>query len=86
MMTADLSHIKSWIFDLDNTLYPADVDFFDQIVDKMNDYVARYLSLTREAAFIVQKDYLSEYGTTLSGMMAVHGYGPCALFEICPRR
>ena len=81
MIKADLSHIKSWIFDLDNTLYPADVDFFDQIVDKMNDYVARYLSLTREAAFIVQKDYLSEYGTTLSGMMAVHDMDPAPFLK-----
>ncbi len=81
MIKADLSHIKSWIFDLDNTLYPADVEFFNQIVHKMNDYVARYLSMTREAALVVQKDYLAEYGTTLSGMMAVHDMDPAPFLK-----
>ncbi len=81
MTKAKLSHIKSWIFDLDNTLYPADVDFFNQIVHKMNHYVARYLSMTREDALVVQKEYLSEYGTTLSGMMAIHNMEPAPFLK-----
>jgi len=80
-MSPDLSHIDSWIFDLDNTLYPADVEFFDQIVRKMNHFVARYLSLETEAALHLQKEYLAEYGTTLSGMMAVHGMDPAAFLD-----
>lgn len=80
-MHADLSHIDSWIFDLDNTLYPADVEFFDQIVKKMNGFVSRYLSLESEAALHLQKEYLAEYGTTLSGMMAVHGMDPAAFLD-----
>ena len=78
---ADLSHIDSWIFDLDNTLYPADVEFFSQIVDKIERYVARYLSLEPEAALHLQKEYLTEYGTTLSGMMAVHGMDPAPFLD-----
>lgn len=80
-MSPDLSHIESWIFDLDNTLYPADVEFFSQIVRKMNHYVSRYLSLEPEAALHLQKEYLAEYGTTLSGMMAVHGMDPAAFLD-----
>jgi len=75
-MSPDLSHIESWIFDLDNTLYPADVEFFNQIVRKMTDYVSSYLSIEPEAALDLQKEYLAEYGTTLSGMMAVHDMDP----------
>ena len=81
MTKADLSHIQSWIFDLDNTLYPADVDFFNQIIHKMNHYMARYLSMTRDDALIVQKEYLSKYGTTLSGMMAVHDIDPAPFLK-----
>lgn len=79
--SADLSHIESWIFDLDNTLYPADVEFFSQIVMKIEQYVARYLSLEPEAALHLQKEYLTEYGTTLSGMMAVHGMDPAPFLD-----
>ena len=81
MTKTDLSHINSWIFDLDNTLYPADVDFFNQIVHKMNHFVARYLSMTREDALVIQKTYLSKYGTTLSGMMAVHDMDPAPFLK-----
>lgn len=81
MSKADLSHISHWIFDLDNTLYPADVEFFSQIVTKIEQYVARYLSLEPEAALHLQKEYLAEYGTTLSGMMAVHGMDPAPFLD-----
>lgn len=81
MTTPDLSHIDSWIFDLDNTLYPADVEFFSQIVVKIEQYVSRYLSLEPEAALHLQKEYLTEYGTTLSGMMAVHGMDPAPFLD-----
>lgn len=81
MSKADLSHISHWIFDLDNTLYPADVEFFSQIVTKIENYVARYLSLEPEAALHLQKEYLAEYGTTLSGMMAVHGMDPAPFLD-----
>ena len=80
-MHSDLTHITSWIFDLDNTLYPADVEFFDQIVKKMNLFVARFLKLEPEAALEIQKSYLTEYGTTLSGMMAMHDMDPKAFLK-----
>ena len=79
--STNLSHIESWIFDLDNTLYPADAEFFAQIVAKIEQYVSRYLSLEPEAALHLQKEYLTEYGTTLSGMMAVHGMDPAPFLD-----
>ncbi len=76
MGPADLNHIDCWIFDLDNTLYSGDVNFFAQIDKKMTAFLSRYLSLPPAEARIIQKQYLVEYGTTLSGLMAVHNMDP----------
>jgi len=76
-----LSHIQNWIFDLDNTLYRADANFFSQIDKKMTEYISRYLELDPTAARAIQKDYLAEYGTTLSGLMAVHGLDPAEFLD-----
>ena len=79
-MTA-LQNIQNWIFDLDNTLYRADAGFFGQIDKKMTDYVSRYLQLDPTDARVIQKQYLAEYGTTLSGLMAVHGMDPSEFLD-----
>src|SRR5580765_8597966 len=68
----DFRHVKSWIFDLDNTLYCADNGIFAQIESRMTDYVEAFLSLPREAARGVQKDLYRQYGTTLNGLMREH--------------
>ena len=75
-MRPALAHIDSWIFDLDNTLYPASSDLFGLIDARMTAYVARRTGLPRDAAFALQKRYFREHGTTLSGMMAEHGVDP----------
>lgn len=80
-LTAELGHICNWIFDLDNTLYRADADFFSQIDRKMTDFISRYLALQPEKARALQKDYLVEYGTSLSGLMAVHGMDPAEFLD-----
>ena len=77
----DLSHIKNWIFDLDNTLYSASVSFFDQIDHKMTEFISCYLQLNPVKARMLQKDYLAEYGTSLSGLMAVHGMDPAEFLD-----
>lgn len=74
-------NIRNWIFDLDNTLYRADAGFFGQIDKKMTDYVSRYLQLDPTNARAIQKQYLAEYGTTLSGLMAVHGMDPAEFLD-----
>jgi len=76
-----MSHINSWIFDLDNTLYRADAGFFGQIDLKMTEFVSQYLHLNPVKARSLQKEYLAEYGTTLSGLMAVHGMDPAEFLE-----
>lgn len=78
---SDLAHIQNWIFDLDNTLYRADAEFFSQIDRKMTAFISRYLALQPDKARIVQKEFLAEYGTSLSGMMAVHGMDPAEFLD-----
>ena len=76
-----LGHIQNWIFDLDNTLYRADAKFFSQIDKKMTAFISRYLSLPAYKARALQKKYLVEYGTSLSGMMAVHDMDPAEFLD-----
>jgi len=76
-----LSHVDTWIFDLDNTLYRADIEFFAQIDKKMTAFISRYLALESEHAADLRKSYWAEYGTTLSGLMAVHGMDPAEFLD-----
>lgn len=77
----DLSQIDTWIFDLDNTLYRADVSFFADIGEKMTRYISRYLAMQPEAARLLQEEYFHDYGATLSGMMDIHGMDPAEFLD-----
>ena len=78
-MFPTLSHIRNWIFDLDNTLYPASADLFGLMDVRMTAYVARTLELTDLVeARRVQKSYFQGHGTTLAGLMAEHEVDPHA--------
>lgn len=70
-----------WIFDLDNTLYPASSRLFDQVDWNMTDYVSTLLDLPRDEARKLQKQYFREYGTTMRGLMTVHGVEPQAFLD-----
>lgn len=77
----DLSHVDTWLFDLDNTLYPPEAEFMSLIEGRMTQFVARETGLSRDEAFALQKKYLSEHGTTLAGLMANHGVDPEAFLD-----
>lgn len=68
----DFSHVRNWIFDLDNTLYRADNGIFAQIESRMTDYVVAILKLSRPEAYLRQKQLYQRYGTTLNGLMCEH--------------
>ena len=68
--------IQNWIFDLDNTLYPAECNLFAQIDERMGRFIAKLLDVDRVAARKVQKDYYYRYGTTLNGLMREHKLDP----------
>jgi putative hydrolase of the HAD superfamily len=69
-------HVETWIFDLDNTLYPHHLNLWQQVDERIRDYIASYLKVTGEEAFRVQKDYYQRYGTSMRGLMTEHGMEP----------
>jgi len=75
-MSPDLAHVESWIFDLDNSLYPHGSNLFELIDLKMGDYIQRLLGLDAVEARRVQKGFFHAHGTTLAGLMAEHGVDP----------
>jgi putative hydrolase of the HAD superfamily len=78
-MTANprgFSHVDTWVFDLDNTLYPRHLNLWQQVDERIRAYVAKFLDVTHEEAFRVQKDYYRRYGTTMRGLMTEHGLNP----------
>ena len=73
---AALRRAEAWVFDLDNTLYPSSTNLFDQIDERMGRYIAEFLQVDRADAHEVQKHYFRTYGTTLRGLMSLHGLAP----------
>ena len=70
------AHIDTWVFDLDNTLYPHHVNLWQQVDERIRDYIADFLKVSREEAFRLQKDYYQRYGTSMRGLMTEHGMKP----------
>jgi len=75
-MRDDLNKIRNWIFDLDNTLYPAGANLFAEVDARIGSYVARLLNVDPAEAHRVQKVYFHNHGTTLAGLMAEHQVDP----------
>jgi putative hydrolase of the HAD superfamily len=69
-------HVDTWVFDLDNTLYPHHLNLWQQVDERIRDYIARFLKVTHEEAFRLQKDYYKRYGTSMRGLMTEHGMEP----------
>ena len=67
------AHVETWVFDLDNTLYPHHLNLWQQVDERIRAYIMDFLKLSRDEAFRVQKDYYKRYGTSMRGMMTEHG-------------
>ena len=78
----DFSRIETWVFDLDNTLYPHHVNLWQQVDERIRDYIVDFLKISREEAFRLQKDYYRRYGTTMRGLMEEHGLVPDEFLEM----
>ena len=81
MQPSELKNFETWIFDLDNTLYPVSAKLFDQIDKRMCSYIANFLKTNEAAAHKVQKRYFQEHGTSLRGMMDNHKMDPIPYLE-----
>ena len=66
-------HIDTWVFDLDNTLYPHHVNLWQQVDARIGEYIGNFLNIPPEEARRLQKDYYLRYGTSMRGMMTEHG-------------
>jgi putative hydrolase of the HAD superfamily len=75
-MLAPLRHIDCWIFDLDNSLYPASANLFALIDVRMSLYIQQLVGCGHDEARRLQKTYFQRHGTTLAGLMAAHGVDP----------
>ena len=69
-------HIDTWVFDLDNTLYPSQAEILDRVHDKINAFIMDYFKIPLEEAENKRKDFYKKYGTTLYGMMSEHKINP----------
>ncbi len=69
-------HVETWVFDLDNTLYPHHLNLWQQVDVRIRDFIAEFLKVPHEQAFRIQKDYYKRYGTTMRGLMTEHGLNP----------
>ncbi len=76
MQARAFSHVETWVFDLDNTLYPHHLNLWQQVDERIRDYIADFLKVSRDEAFRVQKDYYRRYGTSMRGLMTEHGMKP----------
>ncbi len=75
-LRARFAHVETWIFDLDNTLYPASDRLFSQIEARIAAYVMRELDVDEAEANRLRRAYWHDHGTTLAGLMLHHGVDP----------
>lgn len=74
-------HINTWIFDLDDTLYPASCNLFTQVSRRMGEYISKTFDLSAEKARELQIAYYRKFGTTLAGLMENHRLPPEPFLE-----
>jgi putative hydrolase of the HAD superfamily len=75
-MTRKFGQVETWVFDLDNTLYPHHLNLWQQVDERIRDYIAGFLNISHDEAFRLQKDYYQRYGTSMRGLMTEHGMKP----------
>lgn len=80
-MSDHFSDITHWVFDLDNTLYPAECNLFLQVDRNIQQFIMDLFELPPDEARKLQKTYFHEHGTTLNGLMAKHGIAPEEFLE-----
>lgn len=81
LLNQPIDAVETWVFDLDNTLYSSSSRLFDQVDRKITEFIMQALSLEWDDAHKKQKTFFREYGTTLNGMMRIHGTHPQEYLE-----
>lgn len=68
-MVFELGDVDTWIFDLDNTLYPASSNLFARVSKRMTYFIQKEFQLEEEPARDLQRKMFRKYGTTMRGLM-----------------
>ncbi|MDX8351372.1 pyrimidine 5'-nucleotidase [Cognatiyoonia sp. IB215182] len=76
MVVQQFSHVDTWVFDLDNTLYPPSADLFGLMDARFSAYVTRLTGLDEEQALKLCAEYWLDYGSTLAGLIEHHDVDP----------
>lgn len=69
-------HVDTWVFDLDNTLYPHEARVWPQVDDRITVYIAGLFGLDGLSARALQKYFYHRYGTTLRALIDEYGVDP----------
>jgi putative hydrolase of the HAD superfamily len=75
------AHVTTWVFDLDNTLYPAGSDLWPKIDARITHYISDLHGLDGLSSRALQKYYYERYGTTLRGLMEHHAIDPAVFLS-----
>lgn len=76
-----LGHVRTWVFDLDNTLYPPAIDLFTQVDRRITAWIADFHGIDGISARALQKHYYQRYGTSLNGLMIEDEVDPVAFMD-----
>jgi putative hydrolase of the HAD superfamily len=75
------AHVDTWVFDLDDTLYPRSIGIYSQMKQRVVLFIADHMKIDHAAAEAVHIDYYERYGATLQGLVEVHGVAPRAFLD-----
>src|SRR5271154_4802318 len=71
-LRARFGHVTTWVFDLDNTLYPPDSGIWPRIDERITLFLVELFGIDGLSARALHKHYYSRHGTTLSGLVQEH--------------
>jgi putative hydrolase of the HAD superfamily len=77
----EFAHVDTWVFDLDDTLYPRSIGLHDQMKRRVVLFIADQMKIDHAAAEAVHLDYYQRYGATLHGLIDLHGIAPRAFLD-----
>ncbi len=70
------AHVDTWVFDLDNTLYPHEARVWPQVDERITLFLGELFGLDGLSSRALQKYFYQKHGTTLRGLMEEHGVAP----------
>ncbi|CAM5772334.1 pyrimidine 5'-nucleotidase [Labrys miyagiensis] len=80
-LASDFAHVETWVFDLDNTLYPHHANLWEQVDNRITTWMADFYGVDGLSARGLQKYYYQRYGTSLRGLMIDEGVDPANFLD-----